>query len=827
MTSAGLDAITGLHQGVTKKIEDVCMRSSVGVMNDTKKFILACGLILAAIGCMVLVGWSGGWRVLTGVRSEYIPMAPNSAMLFLLLGTSLISLAVRSIDRLVRFYCSAVAIVCVLVAGTALFELVTGVDLASDHWLFRNATGVLDGIAIGRMSPISAVIFLLAGVLLLSLYRKANSVIGLLGTCILLAGLVNTMGYWFNAPLLYGGDVRPVSLFSSLLFMILGSGLVAIAGTSVWPLNRLFEQTTSARLLRQLLPVIFVITVGEDWLIARISDQSNQHGVLISASMAIFSLLAVYPLISRVIRGVGQDIDQNTATLQENERKLFTFLDSLPVGVFVISQDGGANYANGTAARLLGREAGKSVGVDKLAPHYHAYVSGTDQLYPSTKMPLVRALAGESCEIDDMEIRMEGTRRQLKVFGRPVYDQDGKIQYALAVFQDITEQRRAEEKMIKAKNLDSLGQLAGGIAHDFNNLLQGLLGNISLAKMFTPETGKAYEFLKNAESTYSAAKSLTNQLLAFSSGALTVKKTISPTGVIKETVAFTLSGSNVKAVFDLADDLPTIHVDDGQLRQVISNIVLNAREAMAAGGQITISAATVRHEKQTTPTLAPGQYLRISIRDQGPGIPPQLLVKIFDPYFSTKDRGTQKGMGLGLTLSNTIIVKHGGAITVDSVLGKGTTFHVFLPTAGETSRPDLAGPSAIKPVSGKKRVLVMDDDAAVSTVAASFLDQLGYLAEIVPDGGQAIDAFRKAKVEDRPYSLVILDLTIPGGIGGLEALRKLQEIDPDVKAVVSSGYAMDKTMLEYSKHGFIGVLVKPYKLETMQEILASVFPVRK
>ncbi len=415
--------------------------------------------------------------------------------------------------------------------------------------------------------------------------------------------------------------------------------------------------------------------------------------------------------------------------------------------------------------------------------------------------------------------------------GKPLYvetksyplskDATGNIITVIETITDITEQKRNAEEIVKARNLQSLGILAGGIAHDFNNLLQGLLGNIYMARQYIPETNKAFSFLKSAEESYSAAQGLTSQLLAFATGGVSLRKTISPNGLIRDAVSFTLSGSNVKVAFDMDNNLHSIHVDADQLRQVISNMVLNARDAMPTGGHLMVLARNVLIHIGDLPGLSPGPYVRISIKDNGQGIPQELLPRIFDPYFSTKVRGPQKGMGLGLTICDTIIRKHGGAISVESVIDKGTVFHIYLPAMA--AEAVLSEPEEItSAVKGGARILIMDDEPAVYQVAEDYLCLSGYRVDSVIDGEAAINAYKAALQEADPYAAVILDLTIPGGMGGQEAMKRIRTIDPGVTAIVSSGYADDPVITDFAAYGFKKSLVKPYPLEILKETLDQI-----
>jgi len=349
--------------------------------------------------------------------------------------------------------------------------------------------------------------------------------------------------------------------------------------------------------------------------------------------------------------------------------------------------------------------------------------------------------------------------------------------------------------------------LAGGIAHDFNNILTAILGNISLARMQQHDSEKTAKRLAEAENAASRARDLTQQLLTFARGGEPVKKVVKAGALLKEAAGFAMHGSSVRCEFALADDLWPVEVDEGQLSQVIHNLVINAAQAMPDGGIITIGAANYR-------SLPEGQRcVRISVADTGTGIPEQHLQRIFDPYFTTK----QQGSGLGLATCYSIIKKHGGFISVESTLGKGSTFCLSLPAS------ELSG--AVKPESqtdlayGAGRVLVMDDEEPVRETLQAILEELGYTAECTENGAEAVELYQRRKEEGTPFSVVILDLTIPGGIGGKDAIAMLRNIEPGIKAVVSSGYSTDPVMGSYREYGFSAVLSKPFQVQEMSKVL--------
>ncbi|MBI5847421.1 MAG: PhnD/SsuA/transferrin family substrate-binding protein [Nitrospirae bacterium] len=378
---------------------------------------------------------------------------------------------------------------------------------------------------------------------------------------------------------------------------------------------------------------------------------------------------------------------------------------------------------------------------------------------------------------------------------------------------DITQRQQIEEYVLKNQKLEAIGTLAGGIAHDFNNLLQGIFGFIAMAKFNVDKNGKAHDFLDQAESSLGIATNLTNQLLTFAKGGKPVKKVLAIEAIVKNAADLGLSGSQSDYTMVFDDYLWHIEADEGQIGQVIQNLVINADDSMQQGGTITISARNVMHSMPNSPQT---KFVKISIEDCGCGISEDDLKKIFDPYFTTKKKGT----GLGLSTTYSIVRNHGGMIEVESVLGKGTSFYVYLPATADDRVPnELTAEKKESKVKGK--ILVMDDDEMVQRISCSMLQTLGHEVELAKDGDEAIARYSEAMRDGDPFALVILDLTIRGGMGGAETNKRLHEIDPHVKTIISSGYSDDSTVSKFKEHGFQGYLKKPYKFTDLEEKLAS------
>ena len=487
------------------------------------------------------------------------------------------------------------------------------------------------------------------------------------------------------------------------------------------------------------------------------------------------------------------------AALRQSEEKYRAIVENIEEGYYEVDLTGAFIFVNDSASRVFGYDKEEISGKkcrDFLDEHHGESIGDVFTQVRTTG----KSVKAHQCRLTTGG----GTKRDVEISISLVLDSSGHPVGFRGLCRDITDIKRADEELRKLEKLESLGVLAGGIAHDFNNILTALQGNIALAALSANGNDRVAQLLDEAEKASLRAQALTRQLLTFSKGGSPIKKPVSVEKLARGCCEFALTGSNVRCAFDFPAQLWSVEADEGQLGQVFSNLVINANQAMEKGGIVRVKGENVVLSNGHGLPLVAGKYVRISFTDQGCGIPAANLGKIFDPYYTTK----QNGNGLGLASSYSIVKGHKGAINVESKPNEGSTFHVYLPASvkpvREEDHPDD------QPTMGKGRILLMDDDDAIRQLGSEALSLLGYETEVAEDGAEAVGLYLKARDSGRSFDAVILDLTVPGGMGGYEATQMLLQVDPSLKAIVSSGYSEDPVMAHYRDHGFSAIIKKPY-----------------
>ncbi len=552
--------------------------------------------------------------------------------------------------------------------------------------------------------------------------------------------------------------------------------------------------------------------------------------VELSAIFMLFSFLILYfsygsllrkildlQVVEKVNKVLEEKVTERTRALKENEKQLTVFkqfADSSSQGMGWATLDGDLVYANSSLALLLNEK-------DPEALLGHNVVETCYPIEEQTKIE----------EKVFPHVFKHGTW-----FGKLLLlQQNGKLiptlnslflirneasepAFIANIITDISEQEQMEKELLKVRKLESVGILAGGIAHDFNNILSAILGNIELASILVGEDHKAFRLLSDAQKASTRAAKLTQQLLTFAKGGDPIKESTSLSQLIQDSANFVLRGSSVSCQYDFANPLWLVNIDTGQIGQVIQNLIINARHAMPEGGHIDIRCSNIQDATgETLLNIPPGNFIKVVVQDTGIGIPENIVDKIFDPYFSTK----QEGSGLGLAICHSIISKHDGYISVHSTPGTGTTFTLYLPASGKTETT-TTGIASEPEVSKPARIMVMDDDKMLRDVATSLLEHLGHEVLLAVDGDEAVTQYKELQNTNKAIDLIIMDLTIPGGMGGQEAVQEILKINANAKVIVSSGYSTDPVMANYGEFGFVASISKPFNLDELSNTLKNV-----
>ncbi len=512
--------------------------------------------------------------------------------------------------------------------------------------------------------------------------------------------------------------------------------------------------------------------------------------------------------------------NRQDAIIIDSEKKYRNLVNSIDDILLNIDPDGVILFVNQAILKITGHDPRDVIGCSLLEfihrDDINSCLSSCNRVADNdpcdNRILLERICAGNELRM----LKKDGSAIWVELRCNRINDAGGSIIGFRGLAHDITRRKRTEEEMLRESKIESLGILAAGIAHDFNNILTAIMGNISLAKISLKNDDPNFTILTDAENASAMAKNLTQQLMAFSKGGSPVRKNTSIRDLLVDTAYFVLRGSQIRVEFNIDDSLWDAVIDRGQIGQVVNNIILNARQSMPDGGVIQVTAENAVIDENADLPLRGGRYTRITISDEGQGIPDDILPRIFDPYFTTKESGS----GLGLAITYSIIKKHEGSISVESKKGEGTTFSIFLPASQQEEGERFNGDR--KKGSSSGRILLMDDETIILNLGGKLLGHLGYEVVTAANGADAAKLFREAKEDGKPFDAVILDLIIPGGAGADRAIAAIRKIDPGIRAIVTSGYADDPVMVDYSRYGFSGALVKPFSIDDIEEELKRV-----
>ncbi len=532
-------------------------------------------------------------------------------------------------------------------------------------------------------------------------------------------------------------------------------------------------------------------------------------------------------LLEERVRQRTEELRHAYAELADERERLATTLRSIGDGVITSDLQGSIVFLNKAAEALTGWSTQEATG--QPVRDVLNITSRNDRL---KALDLVNETIASGMRTElSTPVRLKTRNGDEKIIDdstAPIKNYDGVVIGVVIVFRDVTEKEKLEEELFRAKRMESIAVLAGGIAHDFNNLLTGINNNLFMCKMAAHNNSDVVGIVNKSEVEILRAQQLAMQLLTFAQGGEPILAICSPRALVEESIGFFMSGSDSAYDLQFDTDLMNIRMDRGMMEQALSNLIVNAEQAMPGGGTVFVSAHNaiidekrVDREKQIPVHVPPGTYVRINVRDNGTGIPEDIRDKVFDPFFSTKG----SGRGLGLSIAQSIIRKHGGAITIEPGVDKGTSFLLYLP-AIEASAPEQVDVAQARlpdfEDGGGGKILLMDDEKTIRQTTGKILEMMGYRVATAADGNEAVALYHNAFTSGAPFDLVILDLTVPGGMGGRECLKRLVEIDPEVNAIVSSGYSTDAVMAKYVEYGFRGVLRKPYAVESLQECVREV-----
>jgi PAS domain S-box-containing protein len=809
-----------------------------------------------AIGALALIGTFLGIGLFTSVGVSLVAIKVNTAVSLVLAALSLGVQARPVRSRALEGLALASALLVATVGLATLIEYAGSVQLGIDQLLWQEAPGAVGTVDPGRPAPNTALGLFLLGLALLRTdgggWRRSMSQLS--GLAALAVAALGVVGYAAGAVELYGLQGHtPVALNTAVALALLAAGCLAARPERGF-VRLLTVDGPGGQLARRLLlvvglaPLVLLILLRQGKRLGLFEDPFDDalHVVLLTGLLVVLVWHAARSVDD--VDGRRREAERQRLELaaQEREAKASAAVELAArieaedlaeraeagerrasaererldvtlcsIGDAVIATDNASRITvfNPVAEKLTGWKAAQAMG-RPLGEVFRIVSSVTRE---PGEDPVARALAsGQTTGLANhtLLVARDGTERSIADSSAPIRDGGRRIVGAVLVFRDVTDEERRDRALARTQRLESLAVLAGGIAHDFNNMLTGVLANLGVAVERTRDQD-VLEVLADVRNAAERARGLTKQLLTFANGGAPVKELTDLETLVRETVQFSTHGWPGACHFELAPGLWHGLVDPGQVAQVVQNVVINAVQAMPTGGRLIVAADNLVLDKAEAAPLREGPFVRIRIADEGPGIPEPVRERIFEPFYSTKPHGS----GLGLAVCHSVVSKHDGRIDVISREGAGTTFDVYFPARPE-ARAAVAA-SSVPPLVAGARILVMDDEPAIRRAVARALRPA---CETVgaASGEEAVERFREARAAGKPFALVILDLTVPGGMGGVETLRALRRIDRELPAVVSSGFSSDPIMASHAERGFAAVLAKPYEPAQLREVVARV-----
>jgi PAS domain S-box-containing protein len=798
-------------------------RSSSGFFDRTA---FLCGGGASLLGGLALLGWISGVHFLASLRPQYIPMAPSTAVAFLLLGAILSARSRGPFKGTGRLPAAGIAM---LVSAYGLVKFVvlwTGMEIPLESLLYPSPR-MLGGVPTGRMSPATGGMFFLAGTgvcLLVLRGGKGNrdkplgDIAGSLGSLAAAASLTFILGYLYGSPLLYGSGIIPVAALTAASFLSLGTGLIAAAGPDCFPLRQLTGATARARLLRTFLPLTVFLVIAQDVLHDYFPEFFARNNALAAAIAAIAFAAAAGVVVSRVATAVGSAMDrveERRRRTEEEWLRLATAVDQSAEAIVITDPEGTIQYANPAFERIsgYGREevVGRTPRILKSGKHGEEFYR---ELWSTIKR-------GEVWTGTFVNKRKDGSLYEEEAILSPVRDSSGALMNFVAVKRDVTNERKMEAQLRQSQKMEAVGKLAGGIAHDFNNLLTAVSGYSELVLNRIAGDDPNRRYIQEIQKVSGRAAALTRQLLAFSRRQILQPKVIGLNAVVAEmdNMLRRLIGEDIDLYTVLDPGLWKVKADPGQVEQVIVNLAVNARDAMPEGGKMTIETANVHIDEAYASghvAIRPGPYVMLALSDTGAGMDAETMSRVFEPFFTTKEKG--KGTGLGLSTVYGIVKQSGGYIWVYSEPGRGTTFKIYLPrTEGEVEArtPAAAPPERTR---GSETILLVEDEDAVRPLIREVLERNGYT---VLSAGNGEEALRVAGRHEGEIQLMVCDVVMPG-MSGVELSRRIAPVRPDMKVLYMSGYT-DNAIVH---HGVLdpgtAFLEKPFTPDALARKVRSV-----